>query len=255
MTVVAQTHYPRMLAHPAYKLAKRGEDNEAALQLVYDCIADEAMLKIKDNLGHKKPRIVAVHAEESHGRNKIPMAYGEVLGAVLGLDTDPGIVQSSVANHSEAPSIYHRFVSQPEFDGYVENGANYLLVDDVCTAGGTLANLKGFIEQNGGNVIAMSVLSYGNPRLLYDISLSPPTARQVSMRHPTLDALWREDFGYGIECLTEGEAGNLRAAPSVDTVRNRLAEARRDLNIERDEDVDEGSAGPPEVVDPPYDRS
>jgi hypothetical protein len=232
MTVVGQVPYRRMRGHPAYATAKRGEDSEAALQLVYDCIADEAMRNIQTNLDGRKPRIVAVHAEEAQGRNKIPIAYGEVLAAVIGLDTDPGIVQSSVANHSEAASIYHRFVSQPQFDGYVEKGAEYLLVDDVCTAGGPLANLKGFIEYHGGNVIAMSVLSLGNPRLLYDINLSPPTVRQVSMRHPTLDALWREDFGYGIECLTEGEAGNLRAAPSVDTIRNRLAEARRDLGID-----------------------
>jgi hypothetical protein len=232
MTVVAQASYPRMVGHPAYSAAKKGESSEAALQLVYDCIADEAMLRIRGILEGRKPRIVAVHAEELQGRNKIPLAYGEVLAAVIGLDTDPGIVQSSVANHTNAASIYHRLVSQPHFDGYVERGAEYLLVDDTCTAGGTLANLKGFVEHHGGSVIAMSVLSLATPRLLYDISLSPATARQVSMRHPTLDAFWREDFGHGIECLTEGEAGNLRAAPSVDTIRNRLAEARRDLGLD-----------------------
>jgi hypothetical protein len=237
-----------MVGHPAYRLAKTGVSTEAALQLAYDCIADDAMQRLKAKIGAREPRIVAVHAEESQGRNKIPLAYGEVLAAVLGLDTDPGIVQCSVANHTAAPSIYHRLVSPPVFDGYVEKGADYLIVDDTCTMGGTLANLKGFIEHHGGSVVGMSVLSLSNPRLLYDIDLSGPTRRQITMRHPTLDAFLKEDFGYGIECLTEGEAGNLRAAPSVDTIRNRLAEARRDLGIDGNESSDAGTSGPTEVV-------
>ncbi|MCW5694947.1 MAG: phosphoribosyltransferase [Pseudolabrys sp.] len=207
------------------------------------------MQEIKNILDGRRPRIVAVHAEEAQGRNKIPMAYGEVLGGVLGLDTDPGIVQSSVANHGSAPSIYHRFVSPPCFDGYVEAGAEYLLVDDTCTAGGTLANLKGFIENRGGKVVMMSCLASNQPRLRYAISLSRPTFRQLGLRHPQLHDWWIEEFGYGTECLTEGEAGNLRVAPSFDTIRNRLAEARRDLNLDSNEGVDEGAPDATEMVD------
>ena len=247
--VVSQVSYRTMRDHVAYDLAKAGESNQAALSLVYECLNDEAMHDIQGFLKGRKPRIVAVHAEEEKGRNKIPLAYGEVLGGVLGLDTDPGIIQASVANHGSAPSIYHRFVSQPCFDGYVEAGAEYLLVDDTCTAGGTLANLKGFIENRGGKVLMMSCLASNQPRLRYDISLSRPTLRQLSLRHPKLHDWWIEEFGYGTDCLTEGEAGNLRVAPSSDTIRNRLAEARRDLNIDADEDVDERASTSAEVVD------
>jgi hypothetical protein len=196
---------------------------------------DKAMHAIKEQLGDMRPRVVAVHAEEMSGRNKIPMAYGEVLAKILGLDTDPGIVQASVANHSHAPSIYHRFASPPIFAGYVERDARYLVVDDTCTAGGTLANLRGFIEAAGGLVVSMSVLALNNLNQVYDISLTQGTLHQLRKKHPSLDKWWQEEFGYGIECLTEGEAGHLRSAPSFDTIRNRIIEARRDLDVSRDE--------------------
>ena len=125
--------------HVAYTAAKAGLDNDAALALVDHCIRDTQVEKIERQIAGKSPRVVAVHAEEANGRNKIPMAYAEILATILELDTDPGIVQANVANHSNAPSIYHRFASQPIFNGYVEAGAEYLVVDDTCTAGGNLS--------------------------------------------------------------------------------------------------------------------
>ena len=37
---------------------------------------------------------------------------------------------------------------------------------------------------------------------------------------------WKETFGYGIDLLTQGEAGHLRKSPSVDAIRTRIIEAR-----------------------------
>jgi orotate phosphoribosyltransferase-like protein len=247
-SVIAQTSYWTMKNNASYASAKRGASSESAISLVIDCIDDSAMISVKSVLAGKKARIVSVHAEELTGRNKIPMAYGEVLAGVLGLDTDPGIVQASVANHSHAPSIYHRFASPPVFEGYVEKNADYVIIDDTCTAGGTLANLRGFIEEHGGNVVLMSVLALNGVGRSYDISLSPGTLYQLRKKHPQLNEWWREEFGYGIDCLTEGEAGHLRAAPSFDTIRNRISEARRDLDVNGNESDSAGTAEPAEVV-------
>lgn len=224
-----------MVLHPAYREGKSGASAEAAHTLVSDCIADDQMDRISGFLEGRRPRVVGVHSEEAGGRNKIPTMYAEVLAGVLNLDTDPGIVQSTVANHTQAPSIYHRFVSPPLFDGYVEPGADYLIVDDTCTAGGTLANLKGFIEASGGRVVGMSVLALPNARLRYEISLAQSTLRRLNIRHPSLGAYWMEEFGHDLEGLTEGEAGHLLSAPSFDTIRNRLTEARRDCDLARSE--------------------
>lgn len=237
-----------MRTHVAYGEAKDGVSNEAALTLVYDCIADDAMERLKKVLRGRKPRVVAVHAEEARGRNKIPMAYAEVVASILRLDTDPGIYQVTVANHTDAPTIWHRFVSQPLFGGYVEAGTEYLIVDDTCTAGGTLANLKGFIETKGGIVIAMAVLALRQPELSYDISLAEMTAIRLRRRHPEVDPYWREEFGYGVECLTEGEAGHVYSAPSIGAIRNRVAEARRDRNVPGNEAADTGEVSAAEKV-------
>jgi hypothetical protein len=88
--VIAQAPYGDMRGHVTYHAAKTGLDNEAALALVYYCIRDVQVKKIKKELVGSGPRIVPVHSEEAKGRNKIPMAYAEVLATILDLDTDPG---------------------------------------------------------------------------------------------------------------------------------------------------------------------
>ena len=42
------------------------------------------------------------------------------------------------------------------------------------------------------------------------------------------DLNWQETFGYGIDQLTQSEAGHLRRATSVDEIRDRLAKARHE---------------------------
>jgi adenine/guanine phosphoribosyltransferase-like PRPP-binding protein len=132
-----------MRRHPLYRTAKDGLDNQAALDLVDDLMNTDTTVRIRQLLSGAHPRVVPVHAEEATGRNKIPFAYATVLAESLRLSVEPRIIQAWVANHGSAPSIYHRFASQPVFDSPVDVGEDYLIVDDTCTAGGTLANLKG----------------------------------------------------------------------------------------------------------------
>lgn len=49
----------------------------------------------------------------------------------------------------------------------------------------------------------------------------------------SLNDYLQEEFGFGIDSLTQGEAGHLRAAPSLDAIRDRIAEARRQASISR----------------------
>jgi hypothetical protein len=106
-----------MREHPAYQAAKSGQNSAAALALVYDFINDAAVDELRAHLisdaDKARVRVVGVHAQESSGRNRIPLAYAEALAKILNVVTDPGIVQSSIANHGGAASIYHRMVSQP----------------------------------------------------------------------------------------------------------------------------------------------
>jgi len=69
----------------------------------------------------------------------------------------------------------------------------------------------------------------------------------IARKHgPTMDTLWRETFGYGIDYLTQSEAGHLRAAASVDAIRVRIAAARHE-GIER---LDAGRAQTPASAAP-----
>ena len=47
-----------------------------------------------------------------------------------------------------------------------------------------------------------------------------------------MNQFWQENFGYGIDKLTQSEAGHLRRAASVDEIRDRLVKARHE-GIER----------------------
>ena len=51
-------------------------------------------------------------------------------------------------------------------------------------------------------------------------------------RGPLTNQFWRETFYYGIDKLTQSEAGHLRRAASVDEIRDRLVKARHE-RIER----------------------
>jgi hypothetical protein len=41
-----------------------------------------------------------------------------------------------------------------------------------------------------------------------------------------LDFWWREQFGFGLDMFTQGEAGHLAKAPSFEAIRDRITQAR-----------------------------
>lgn len=68
------------------------------------------------------------------------------------------IVQTNKVGHTRARSS-QRLVTPATFGGSVESDMNYVLVDDHVGLGGTLANLRGYVEARGGIVIAMTTLT------------------------------------------------------------------------------------------------
>ena len=57
-----------------------------------------------------------------------------------------------------------------------------------------------------------------------------------------MDEYWKQEFGYGIDQLTQGEAGHLKNAQSVDAIRDRIAAARDKAGHQ----VGAGAATPPQ---------
>lgn len=223
-------------AHPSYDAAKAG-DVDAAFALALALLIDDPRLPIFRMTGGMPFLLLPVIAEETAGFNAIPDAMAQVLAWLLmrPLAVVAGqIVQTNKVGHTRARA-FQRLVTPATFDGPVQPGANYILVDDHVGLGGTLANLRGYVEAHGGNVVGMTALT--ESRDGRRISLRPETLDMLRTRHgEALDQLWKSQFGYGIDCLTELEAQNLCRQPSVDAIEDFLAQAavearRRGLEV------------------------
>ncbi|MDR3557319.1 MAG: hypothetical protein P4L55_21400 [Syntrophobacteraceae bacterium] len=213
-------------AHPTYKAAKAG-DITAAQQLVDDLLSPDSVKAIAQLIGSRHPLVVPVAALERWGFNAIPDEMAQVLSAELGLQMAPyDLSQLSYVAHTRANG-WHRLVTPAVFAGTVIQGADYLLVDDHVGFGGTLANLRGYIEVNGGHVIGMTTLTEtGGGR---KIAVLPETLFMLQKKHgDELNHFWRQVFRYGTYCLTNIEAGYLYRVESFAAINTRMAEAATD---------------------------
>jgi hypothetical protein len=222
--VIIHAPEPMVKKHGYYQAAKSG-NADAAFALVQDTISDTTIEALRKLIGDRNPILVSAHALENDGVNAIPEALADELGNRLGLEVDGTVVQTNVVGHTGANG-YARLARQAAFDGNVVSGADYVLVDDFVGQGGTLANLKGFIETNGGRVIGATVLT-GKP---YSAILKPSKDQLISLRAKhgkDLEHWWTEWFGHDFDYLTQSEARYLERSPGIDTIRSRIAEAEQ----------------------------
>lgn len=206
--------------HPDYVEAKAG-DADAATRLVQDLVTQENVDTFSGLIDGKQPLLVAVHALEKQGINEIPVALCTFLADRLGLPVDSHIIQANVVGHTSADG-FTRLAKQAVFDGKVQSGQDYVIIDDFVGQGGTLANLKGYIESNGGKVLGSAVLT-GRP---YSAKLRPDDLRIKELRgkHGQIETWWHDQFGFSFNELTESEARYLCNTKDADTIRNRVAE-------------------------------
>lgn len=214
---------------PEYQAAKSG-DMSAAIELVDRLLTDDTVGKIREQIGDGKPLVLPVLAVEAAGNNKIPLAMAEALADRLGLDVELGIIQSDKVGRTDSGAD-HRLAFNPTFEGDVKQGQKYLVVDDTLTMGGTVASLRGYVENRGGKVVAASVMTAHEGALNLPVKSSMLAA--IENKHgPSINHFWQETFGYGTDKLTQGEAGHLKSAKTVDAIRERITAARHE-GIER----------------------
>ena len=135
------------------------------------------------------------------------------------------MAQTNLVSHMGADG-YGRLARQAAFKGDVEAGREYLMVDDFIGQGGTLANLRGWIEKQGGRVVGAVALT-GKP---YSANYVPHRSNYMNSDKNTARTLkkwWKGHFGHTFDCLTQSEARYLARSPDVDTIRNRLAAAKQ----------------------------
>ncbi|WP_319908891.1 LPD38 domain-containing protein [Aeromonas caviae] len=231
-------------SHPDYAAAKGGDD-AAARRLVRDVLSPDAIGKLKALVGVRQAIALGVHAEEAVSRNAIPSAMADILGKVLGIEVDLDIMQSAKVGRT-AQDGFGRLANQPGFDGPVRNDKPYLIMDDTLTQGGTLANLKGYIENRGGEVLAATALT--GKQYSAKIAIDSSTLEQLRDQYDGtgLEAWWHNRFGYGFDSLTESEGRYLLRAKDADKVRDRVAAAgpQTSARSEYESARDDGSLPP-----------
>ena len=206
-----------------YQAAKAG-DSKAALSLVQSLLNEQTIAEIQEMAGGREPVIVAVRAEESAGRNKIPFMMARALSSQTGWQVDTKLFQANFAGRTGTDAVY-RLVNPPIFRGDVQAGRDYLIVDDNSTMGGTIASLRGYIENRGGHVIGAAVMSARETGL--DIVPTQKQLDDIQRKHGDApNDYWTNTFGYGIDHLTRGEAGTIRTSPSFDRLRSGIDAAR-----------------------------
>jgi hypothetical protein len=207
--------------HPAYKAAKAG-DVDAALDLVLATLNDDAIVSLLEFGELSAPILVSVHAEEAVGVNAIPEVMADILAKILGWELEQFVVQANVVNHTGANG-FARMARQAIFEGEITPGRNYLIVDDFIGQGGTIANLRGHIMEQGGSVIGATVLTGKAYSAI--LALDSGTLNALRDQHGQIEEWWKERFGFGYDCLTASEARYLIKTPESERIRARIEES------------------------------
>ncbi len=209
-------------AHRAYRAAKAG-DEVAAVEVVRDLAVP--LLAAVQRGALPADYYVAPHAREALGDNAIPQVLATACAAVASASVDNAIVQSSRVYHTGADAM-ERLALRPVFEGEVESGRSYCLVDDVTNLGGTLAELADFIQLHGGRVVGLAVLV--NAGRIKDLHPPKKVVTELSDRYGrNLETL----ISVTPEALTANEANYLIGFRSLDEIRNRIVKARKETNL------------------------
>ena len=220
-----------MHLHADYTAAKSG-DKLAAARMVRDLVNPNKAAELART--YHNCTLVPVHAEESAGRNAIPVAFANLLANLTGLPLFTDIVQANTRGATGQNALY-RFAFRARFDGNVPAGMRCILVDDLRSMGGTLSDMRNHIEDSGANVLTMMTLAY-DPRRAPDgqvrIASTPERWRALDQKFGlanlsvVLDGL---NIYSDARALTAGEARYLLDVwPTLDAFRTAVLAQRLD---------------------------
>ncbi len=208
-----------------FKAAKAG-DMEAARTIVRALIKPERIAALVSSY---PDTIVAFPNKRKEDGNKMPAAYAEVLGQA-GLRVDNSIRQIASPHHTGTVDLLRLFM-RARFDGEVEQNANYLVIDDRLSSGGTARDLKDYIESKGGHVVAVSALTCSRNGTL--MSQNDEIRRALQDLHITDKQLQDYGIATSVDCLTFGEASRLARLSkfAVERVSKEDLEARPEYKV------------------------
>jgi hypothetical protein len=154
--------------------------------------------------GKGRPRIVAPSCQPGDSNNALAIAYAQWLGHEFDWVVDTEIFQDKTIARDKS-GVWTRISNRCSFRGEIDKKAVYVIVDDVITTGGTLADLRSFIHRKGGVVIAMSAIASrdGRPQR---IRLGDDTRANLERFYGNdLGAFCHENLGFSYDCFTDSE--------------------------------------------------
>ena len=168
--------------------------------------------------------VVAPSVSPGNENNALATGYAAFIARTLQIEHCLTVRQVKTAKRDKSDA-WQRLANPCSYTGGVPQ-QDFILVDDVYTLGGTLADLRSFIESQGGRVIAMSTIA-ANSGTNAPVAIQPATKRAlVRTFGETLDEFWFEEFGYDSSCFTEREARHLLIAGPLDHIRRCVLEAK-----------------------------
>ncbi len=216
-----------------YRAAKKFGDAHAAREIVEFLLNDESVYAVGDMVNPSNisnTYVVAPARTYMSPANALPHVFAFVIANELSLPVCMSIYQYDGIKRDQR-GFWQRFANPVSFRGNIPKRADFILVDDVVTTGGTLAALRGLIEKQGGNVICMTALSSPGGTNV-KLALDPGTCNRLKSAHEgRLARLIKSETHYAIEHLTEPEATKLLAARSPHEVRQAIARARHEGNV------------------------
>lgn len=205
--------------HSHYRAAKSG-DAEAALQLVDD-LAFEFLVTLKDEFP-AETIFVSPYAKEATGDNALPLILSLMSAEILGGISDTDIVQLQKVFHTGADPM-ERLIARPSFEGTVQHGACYVLVDDVTSMGTTLAELANYLLMNGGNIIGSILLvNAGRSEKFRAFE------KHIRLLEERFGDEIKNILGIHTSALTANEASYLVGFRTADEIRNRCVKAEKE---------------------------
>jgi hypothetical protein len=219
--VLLHAQKSEVTTHPWFAAARSGDVDAAAL-LVADTCSGAVADRLAALAGGGEPLLASVYAQKCEGLNVLPDVLAHGLQLLLGWEVDTELVQANVVDHDGDAGFAH-LARQAVFDGKVEPGRAYVLVDDFIRQGGTLANLRGHILRHGGRVVGATVLT-GNASAAA-LPPAPDLLRELRDKHGSIENWWEENFGYRFDCCTGGEARFLLSNGDARSIRAHIETA------------------------------
>jgi hypothetical protein len=132
---------------PEFEYAKNG-DLAAARFVVQRCVKTSRIAELRAVFPNSSLLPVI-------SRNALPLALAQEIGLPIWQD-----VYLVSTTQRKALLAIQRLLHKPVFDGYIQEGMDYIIVDDIITQGGTVSALREFVLTNGGRIVAVVALAF-----------------------------------------------------------------------------------------------